>query len=44
VVDNHIYEKNPNAQEGTHQKSQGRTEDHQKNEVLGHPWFFERYK
>jgi hypothetical protein len=43
VVGNHFHGENPSAQKGTHQKSQGKTENHQENKVLGHPWFFEKY-
>jgi hypothetical protein len=28
VVGNHLHEKSPSAQKGTHQKSQGKTENH----------------
>jgi hypothetical protein len=31
VVGNHLHEKNPSAQKGTHQRSQGKTENHQEN-------------
>jgi hypothetical protein len=37
VVGNHLHEKSPSAQKSTHQKSQGKTENHQENKVLGHP-------
>jgi hypothetical protein len=43
VVGNHLHEKSPSAQKGAHKKSQGKTENHQENKVLGHPWFFEYY-
>jgi len=36
VVDNHKI--NPNAQRSNHQSTQGMTENHQENKVLGHPW------
>jgi hypothetical protein len=44
VVGNHLHEKSPSAQEGTHQKSQGKTGNHQENKALGHPCFFEKYE
>jgi hypothetical protein len=44
VVGNHLHGENPSAQKGTHNKSQGKTEKHQENKVLGHPWFFEKYR
>ena len=43
VVGNHLHGENPSAQKGTHKKSQSKTENHQENKVLGHPWFFEKY-
>jgi hypothetical protein len=43
VVDNHLHGKNPNAHRSTLQKPQGKTESHQENKVLGHPWVFEKY-
>ena len=39
MVGNHLHEKDPNAQKGTHKKTQGKTESNQRKEVLGHPGF-----
>jgi hypothetical protein len=44
VVDNHLHGKNPSAQRSTHQNPQGKTENHQENMVLGHPWVFGKYQ
>jgi hypothetical protein len=43
VVDNHLHGKNPISQRSTRQNPQWKTENHQENNVLDHPWVFEKY-
>jgi hypothetical protein len=36
VVDSHLHRINPSARRSNHQNTQGKTENHQENMVLGH--------
>jgi hypothetical protein len=40
VVDSDLHRVNLSARRSTHQRPQGKTENHQANTVLGQPWVF----
>jgi hypothetical protein len=44
VADNLLHRMNPSAWRGTHQNTQGKTEKHQENMVLGQPWVFREHR
>jgi hypothetical protein len=44
VVDSHLHRVNLSSRRSTHQRPQGKTENHQENTALGQPWVFGEHR